>query len=44
MGTDLDFMGSYSMKRDFDHFQGYEKYGLRKKLCILRVVVPCEDT
>ena len=32
------------MKKDFDHFQGYEIYGLWKKRCILRVVVPCEDT
>ena len=42
--ADLDFMSCYSMKKDFDHFRGYEKYGLWKKLCILRVVVPYEDT
>ena len=29
-GTDLDFMSCYSMKKDFDHFRGYEKYGLWK--------------
>ena len=39
IGTDLDFMSSYSMKRDFDHFRGYEKYGLWMSLCISRVVV-----
>ena len=44
VGTDLDFMSSYSMKKDFDHFRGYEKYGLWMNFCILRVVVPCEDT
>ena len=27
VGTDLDFM-SYSMRKDVDHFRGYEKYGL----------------
>ena len=25
VGTDLDFMSCYSMKKDFDHFRGYEK-------------------
>ena len=30
VGTDLDFMSSYSMKKGFDHFRGYEKYGLWK--------------
>ena len=25
-----NFMSSYSMKKDFDHFRGYEKYGLWK--------------
>ena len=44
VGTDLDFMSCYSMKKDFDHFRGYEKYGLWMNLCISRVVVPCEDT
>ena len=44
VGTDLDFMSSYSMKKDLDHFRGYEKCGLWMNLCILRVVVPCEDT
>ena len=44
VGTDLDFMSCYSMKKDFDHFRGYEKYGLWKNWCISRVVVPCEDT
>ena len=43
VGTDLDFLSNYSMKKDFDHFRGYEKYGLWKNLCILRVVVHCED-
>ena len=43
VGTDLDFMSCYSMKKVFDHFRGYEKYGLWKNLCISRVVVPCED-
>ena len=43
VGTDLDFMSCYSMKKDFDHFRGYEKYGLWKNSCISRVVVPCED-
>ena len=38
------FMSCYTMKKDFDHFRGYEKYGLWMSLCILRVVVPCEDT
>ena len=33
MGTDLDFMSCYSMKNDFDHFWGYEKYGLWMNLC-----------
>ena len=28
--TDLDVMSCYSMKKDFDHFRGYEKYGLWK--------------
>ena len=28
VSTDLDFMSSYSMRKDVDHFQGYEKYGL----------------
>ena len=37
------FMSCYSMKKDFDHFRGYEKYGLWKNWSILRVVVPCED-
>ena len=32
------------MKKDFDHFRGYEKYVLWMNFCILRVVVPCEDT
>ena len=32
------------MKKDFDHFRGYEKYGLWNNWSILRVVVPCEDT
>ena len=27
------FMSCYSMKKDFDHFRGYEKYGLWKNLC-----------
>ena len=44
VGTDLDFMSSYSMKKDFDHFRGYEKYRLWMGLCNSRVVVPCEDT
>ena len=44
VGTDMDFITCYSMKKDFDHFRGYEKYGLWMNLCILRVVVPCEDT
>ena len=43
VSSDLDFMSCYSMKKDFDHFRGYEKYGLRMNLCISRVVVPCED-
>ena len=30
IGIDLDFMSCYSMKKDFDHFRGYEKYGLWK--------------
>ena len=30
IGTDMDFMSCYSMKKDFDHFRGYEKYGLWK--------------
>ena len=34
VGTDLDFMSCYSMKKDFDHFRGYEKYGLWMNLCI----------
>jgi hypothetical protein len=44
VGTDLDVRSSDSMKEDFDHFRGYEKYGLWKNLCNSRVVVPCEDT
>ena len=36
------FMSCYSMKKDFDHFRGYGKYGLWMNLCISRVVVPCE--
>ena len=28
VGTDMDFMSCYSMKKDFDHFCAYEKYGL----------------
>ena len=24
------FMSCYSMKKDFDHFRGYEKYGIWK--------------
>ena len=32
------------MKKDFDHFRGYEKYGVWMNLCISRVVVPYEDT
>ena len=39
----LDFMSSYSMKKYFDHFRGYEKYGLWRNWSILRVVVPCEE-
>ena len=42
IGTDLDFMSCYSMKKDFDHFRGYEKYGLWMSLCISRVVGPLE--
>ena len=42
-GTDLDLLSCYSMKKIFDHFRGYEKYGLWMNLCISRVVVPCED-
>ena len=30
VGTDMDFMSCYSMKKNFDHFRGYEKYGLWK--------------
>ena len=43
IGIDLDFMSCYSMKKDFDHFEGMRNmvYG---RLCILRVVVPCEET
>ena len=37
--SDLDFMSCYSMKKDFDHFRGYEKYGLWMSLCNSRVVV-----
>ena len=44
VGTDMDFMSGYSMKKDFDHFRGYEKNGLWMSLCILRVVVPCVET
>ena len=36
------FMSCYSKKKDFDHFRGYEKYGLWMSLYISRVVVPCE--
>ena len=43
VGKDLDFMSSDSMKEDFDHFRGYKKYGIWMNLCILRVVVPCEE-
>ena len=43
VGTDLDFMSCYSMEKDFDHFRGYEKYGLWKNWSILMVVVPCEE-
>ena len=32
IGIDLDFMSCYSMKKDFDHFRGYEKYGLWMRL------------
>ena len=42
VGTDMDVMSSYSMKKDFDPFRG--KYGLWMNLCISRVIVPCEDT
>ena len=44
IGIDLDSMSCYFMKKDFDHFRGYEKYGLWMNLCISRVVVPCEGT
>ena len=30
------------MKQEFEHFRGYEKYGLWTNLCISRVVVSCE--
>ena len=39
VGKDLDFMSSDSMKKYFDHFQGYEKYGIWMSLCISMVVV-----
>ena len=39
VGIDLEFMSCYPMKKEFDHFRLYEKYGLWMSLCISRVVV-----
>ena len=38
IGTNLDFM-----KKDFDHFRGYEKYGLWKNWSIFKGGSKCEN-
>ena len=42
VGTDMDFMSCYSMKKNFGHYEDMRIWSM-EDLCILRVVVPCKN-